>query len=179
MSQTNQATVTYIRHVVFATAEERIVRDILDATAQTGGVDKVNKFLADHGMDMRLDPMSGKNDIAMAAVLALKGQWKGLETTMTVDGKEYPAAIVKHVETFKKDGVDVVKLYEKDGVSVYAAPMGDNKLTSFQVTQKAESLTPDSSTERGFATQVVMPKVHKDVQTDLTGIKRSDCHRRL
>jgi hypothetical protein len=121
-------------------------------------------------MNIRLAPI-GKTDTAMAAVLSLKGAWQGRETTMNVDGEDYPAALVKHVETFKKNGVDVVKLYGKNGINVYAAPMGDDKLTSFQVTQKAQSLTPDSSTERGNATMVLMPKVHKDVQTDLTGIK--------
>ncbi len=148
-----------------------VPKGVLDGVAQTGGVDKVNKFLADKGMDIRLDPTSNKSDVAMAAVLSLKGAWTGKDTTMTIDGKDYPAAQVDHVRTFKQNGTDVVELYKKDGVTVYAAPIGDDKLTSYQVTQKAASLTPKADTPEGDATKVLMPKVDKNVQTDLVGLK--------
>ena len=149
----------------------KIPKDMLDGIAQTGGVDKVNKFLADKGMDMRLDPVGG-NDLAMAAVLSLKGAWAGRNSTMNIDGKDYAAATVGGVQAFKQNDTDVVQLYKKDGVTVYAAPIGDDKLSSYQVTERAHQLTPgaDAVPQEGI-TKVQLPKVDKNVQTDLVGLK--------
>jgi len=54
---------------------------------------------------------------------------------------------------------------------VYAAPIGDDKLTSFQVTQRAQALTPTADSQPGPATKVELPKVDKNVQTELVGLK--------
>jgi hypothetical protein len=85
---------------------------------------------------MRLDKI-GPLDVAVAGTLTLSGQWHGQDSTINVDGKEYPAAHVSNVQTFNKNGTEVAKLYSQDGITVYAAPIGDDKLTGVQLIEKA------------------------------------------
>jgi hypothetical protein len=143
---------------------------VVDGIASIGDVAPINKFLADHNLSMRLDKL-GRDDVGIAGTLSISGQWNGRDSTISVDGKDYPAAHVSHVQTFQKNGTAVAKLYSKDGITVYAAPIGDDKLTGIQLTQRANQLTPDESTPLGAYNSVLIPKVDKDVTTELNGIK--------
>jgi hypothetical protein len=148
----------------------QIPRGVIDGIASVGDEKPINNFLQQHGFDIKLDRL-GKDDVGLAATLALKGAWSGEASQLKVDNKTYPAALVHDVKTFKQGNTDVVQLYKKDGITVYAAPIGDEKLSSFQVTQKAQGLTPNASTPSESANTVLLPMVSKNVSVELDGLK--------
>jgi hypothetical protein len=149
---------------------QQVPHNVIDGIASAGDEKPINNFLEKHGLSMRLDRLN-RDDVGFAATLALKGSWSGERSEITVDNKTYPAALVHDVKTFKQGNTDVVELYKKDGITVYAAPVGNEKMTSFQVTEKAQSLTPNRSTPSGSETSVLLPMVSKDVQVELDGLK--------
>ena len=123
-----------------------IPEGIIAGKACKGDPAPINDFFKAHGLDMRIDKL-GPGDVAIAGTLSLQGAWQGESTKMTV-----------------------VQLYKKGGVTVYAALAGDDKLTSFQVTARAAELTPSPTAPRADYESVLIPKVDKNVSSDLTGL---------
>lgn len=146
-------------------------KKILDSKAEKGSVDGVNEFLEKKGFDIKLDPI-GEKDVAVAATLSMKGEWKGKNNTITAkDGKEYPG-FTKDAKVFNVDGKSVVELYTdpETGYKVYIAPQGDLP-KGYDAYDVANKLTPNKDSEVQDYEKVHAPKVSLDVESELENLK--------
>ena len=138
--------------------------------AGVGDVKPVNDLMQAHHLDVKLDQIGAK-DIALGAVMDIHGSWAGKEATIrrADDGKVYEGEKV-HARTYNIDGQIVARLYHKDGLTLYAAPVTGN-ISGVDALRLAQKLTPNADSDYADFESVILPKVSKQVTTDLPSLQ--------
>lgn len=153
---------------------DKIPPNMLDALASKDH-NALNKFLKDKGYSIELKPMQG-DGVGVVTSIEVEGKWAAKNfAPIKVGDKEYPAFQKKTDEIYQVAGrkEPVVKLYEQDGIRVYATPY-DGNLNGLDATDVASKLSPENNPKvqnpDGY-THVVMPKVDMNRVSELNWLK--------
>jgi len=147
----------------------------IEAKANSNGdPTEINKLMRDHHLNIPPLQPGNPNQVFMGAVMELQGPWAGTPTSLQEDdGKTVKAVQVENTQTYEVNGQDVVSLYSKDGVAVYATSVPDGKnLSGLEAEQLAKSMTPDGqSTWKEGYTRAVIPEVDKTIYNELPSLR--------
>lgn len=137
---------------------------ILDGKSSVGDAKPVNEFLQSKGLSFQIRDL-GQGEMAFAGTLGLEGAWEGKEDTVKVGDKDVPGVVLRQ-ESYKVGDQTVVKLYTKDGVTVYAMPLPE-PVNGQQALQTAQQFTPKADSQRTEFNEVKLPMVSLDQTSSL------------
>ena len=145
----------------------------IESRVSVGQVEPINKFLADRGFRIQLDPI-GPMDLAIASVLEVLLKWmeKGEKTGVYNSGNFYEAVDLKYgVRVLGVDGFrePVAEVKTKNGDTVYMAMLSARPTSSFEVFSLArELLSARSYSDNGYNMQAIFPMIDLDTNPDIS-----------